>query len=255
MKIAVCVKHVPEGRAALDRSALRIDRSGPGTLNAYDAIAIEAALRTVDPDGEIVLISMGPAGAVDSLRKGLAMGAHRAVLVSDEAAEGSDLLATSTVLARVIAREQPDLALFGQQSPDGDGALLGAAVAEDLRWPVISQASSLTVSAGTAEVRRQIESGHELLRTPLPAVIAVSDTIGEARRPPLAGIVGARRKPLETVALGELGLEPTDAGGAGSRTEVLALAAPPARGAGLRIGADADGAQAIVDYLAEIGLI
>ncbi len=255
MKIVVCVKHVPEGRPAIDRSSLRLDRSGPGTLNRYDAIAVETALQTAGSDDEVVLVSMGPAAAVDSLRRALAMGAGRAALVSDEAAAGSDLVATSLVLARAIAREQAGLALFGQQSSDGDGALLGAAVAERLRWPLISQAGSLTVADGVAEVRRQTESGYEVIRAPLPAVIAVSDTIHEARRPPLAGIVGARRKPLETLTLVELELDPADAGSAGSRTEVLALAAPPQRGSGRKLDGEGDGAQAIVDHLVELGLI
>ena len=138
MKIAVCVKHVPEGPARIDPGSKRLDRSGEGMLNRFDANAIEEALRIKgDGDAEIVVVSMGPASAADTLRKALAMGADRAVLVSDDAAAGSDLLATSRVLAKALEREAADLVLFGQQASDGDGAVLWAAVAERLHLPVV----------------------------------------------------------------------------------------------------------------------
>jgi electron transfer flavoprotein beta subunit len=117
MKIAVCVKQIPEGQGRLDPATKRLDRSGEGALNPFDSNAIEEALRLKDStgEGEIVLVSMGPARAQDALRKGLAMGADRAVLVSDEAAAGADLVATSYVLAKALDRESADLILFGQQ--------------------------------------------------------------------------------------------------------------------------------------------
>src|SRR6478752_5670879 len=128
MKIAVCVKQVPEGDSRIDPGTKRLDRSGEGALNAFDANAVEEALRLKEQtgEGEVVLVSMGPAKAQDALRKALAMGADRAVLVSDEGAAGSDLVATSRVLAAVLARENPDLVLFGQQASDSDGAVLWA---------------------------------------------------------------------------------------------------------------------------------
>src|SRR3954453_19905183 len=137
MKIAVCVKQVPEGSRRIDPQTKRLDRSGEGALNAFDANAVEAALRVKESegDGEVVIVSLGPQGAMDSLRKALAMGADRALLVSDEAAAGSDLVATSYALARALEREGADLVLFGQQSSDSDGAVLWAAVADRLRRP------------------------------------------------------------------------------------------------------------------------
>src|SRR5213593_1720260 len=126
MKIAVCVKQVPEAQAKrIDRSTKRLDRSGEGALNAFDANAVEEALRVKEAsgDGEVVLVSLGPEKALDALRKGLAMGADRAVLVSDDAAAGSDLVATSLALAKALEREQADLILFGQQASDSDGAV------------------------------------------------------------------------------------------------------------------------------------
>src|SRR5262249_25747424 len=125
MKIAVCVKHVPTGTLRMRPDAGTLDRSGPGELNATDKNAIEEALRLKEGgDAEVVLAARAPAAATESLRTGLAMGADRAVLVDDDAVAGSDLVATSRVLAGVLERETPDLVLFGQQTSDGGGAVL-----------------------------------------------------------------------------------------------------------------------------------
>src|SRR6266516_4860719 len=134
MRIAVCVKHVPEGPSRIDPLTMRLDRSGEGALNHFDANAVEEALRLKgDSDTEVVAVSLGPQQALDSLRKALAMGADRAVLVSDDGAAGSDLVATSRLLAAALEREETDLVLFGQQASDADGAVLWAAVAARLR--------------------------------------------------------------------------------------------------------------------------
>jgi electron transfer flavoprotein beta subunit len=177
------------------------------------------------------------------------------VLVSDAAAVGSDLVATSKVLAKALERENADLVLFGQQASDADGAVLWAAVAERLRRPVISQAAELTLQDGTLRVKRQTEFGYDVIEAPLPAVVAVSDAINEPRYPSLKGIMGAKKKPSDVVSLSDLGLDAGDAGEAGSKTEVLALSEPPARGDARKIEGGADAAQAIVDYLAEKRLI
>src|SRR5215468_2131262 len=148
MKIAVCVKQVPEGTRRIDPETNRLDRSGEGALNPFDANAVEEALRLRDAtgEGEVVLVSMGPAKAQDALRKALAMGADRALLVSDDGAAGADLVATSAILAKALEREGADLILFGQQANDSDGAVLWAAVADRMRLPVASQASELDVA-------------------------------------------------------------------------------------------------------------
>ena len=161
MKIAVCVKEVPDTAGKrIDPGTLRLDRSGAATLNEYDLNAVEEALRLKgDGEGEVVLVSLGPEKALDALRKGLAMGADRAVLVSDDAAAGSDLVATSRLLAAALAKEEPDLVLFGQQASDADGAVLWAAVAERLGRPVVSQAMELSVDGSTVHVKRQTEHG------------------------------------------------------------------------------------------------
>ncbi|MGZ4411603.1 MAG: electron transfer flavoprotein subunit beta/FixA family protein [Gaiellaceae bacterium] len=252
MKIAVLVKEVPdEAVPRLDPETLRLDRSGAGRLNPFDLNAVEEALRIRESvgEGEVVLISMGPQRALESLRKALAMGADRAVLVSDEAAAGSDLVATSAVLAKAIAREQPDLVLVGQQSADGDGAVLGAAIAERLRRPLVSQVSELEVADGKARARRQTEFGYDRIEAPLPAVVAVSDAVNEPRYPSLKGIMAARQKPQETLSLADLGLDPARAGTDGSRSEVRSLAPPPPREEGVRISGDAEAAGKIVEFL------
>jgi electron transfer flavoprotein beta subunit len=252
MKIAVCVKQVPEGgHRRIDPSTRRLDRSGEGALNHFDANAVEEALRLKEAtgDGEVVLVSMGPEKAADALRKALAMGADRAVLVSDEAAAGSDLVATSRVLAAALEREQADLVLFGQQADDSDGAVLWAAVAERLRAPVVSQVAELTLGEGNVTGKRQTEFGYDLIEAPLPAVVAVSDAINEPRYPSLKGIMGAKKKPFDTVTVGELGVE------AESRTSVLDLSDPPSKGDARRIEDDGNAAQAIVEFLAEKRLI
>ena len=252
MKIAVCVKQVPEGNRRLDPETKRLDRSGEGALNPFDANAVEEALRLKDAggEGEVVLVSLGPAKAQDALRKALAMGADRAVLVSDDAAAGADLVATSTALAKALERENADLILFGQQANDSDGAVLWAAVADRLRLPVVSQASEVTHADGNLTVKRQTEFGYDVIETPTPAVIAVSDAINEPRYPSLKGIMGAKSKPQETVSLGDLGVD-----GLESRTEVYALNDPPARGDSRKLEDDGNAAQQIVDFLAEKRLV
>jgi electron transfer flavoprotein beta subunit len=198
---------------------------------------------------------MGPERALNSLRKALAMGADRAILVADEGAAGSDLVATSLTLAKALEREQPDLVLFGQQSSDSDGAVLWAAVAERLKRPVISQVAELTLEGGSLTGKRQTEFGYDIIRAPLPAVVAVADSINEPRYPSLKGIMGAKSKPQETISLADLGVEAGSAGEPGSHTEVLALSEPPPRGDTRKIEDDGSAAEQIVAFLAEKRLL
>ena len=253
MKIAVCVKAVPEQARRIDPETKRLDRSGEPTLNPFDTHAVEEALRLKGDDAgsEVVLVSLGPERALDALRKALAMGADRVVLVSDEAAAGSDLVATSLALAKALEREQADLVLFGQQANDSDGAVMWAAVAERLRRPLISQVAELTRSNGRVRGKRQTEFGYDVIEASLPAVIAVSDAINEPRYPSLKGIMGAKKKPQDTVSLGDLGIEADRAGEAGSRTEVYALGDPPPRGETHKIEDDGSAADKVVEFLLE----
>jgi electron transfer flavoprotein beta subunit len=259
VKLAVCVKEVPEAtaRTRIDPGTLRLDRSGAAALNPFDGHALEEALRIKERtgEGEVVALMMAPERAADSLRKALAIGADRAVHVADEALAGSDLVATARVLAKAVEREQPDIVLLGQQGSDSDGAVLWSALADLLRLPVVSQAASLELGEGTVRAKRQTEYGYDVIEAPLPAVIAVSDAINEPRYPSLKGIMGAKKKPFETVTAADLGLDTGEAGQSGSRTEVLALSDPPSRGESVRIEDDGGAAERIVAYLVERKLL
>jgi electron transfer flavoprotein beta subunit len=246
MKLAVCVKAVPDASAGrkLDPATNRLDRSGELAISDWDTYAVEEALKLKEAagEGEVVVVSMGPERAMDALRKALAMGADRAVLVTDASLEGADLLATSKALAGALEQENADLVLFGQQSADGGGACLWAAVAERLRRPVVSQVSELSVDGGSLTGKRQTEFGYDTIRAPLPAVIAVADSINTPRYPSLKGIMGAKKKPQETVAA---------PGDAASGTTVVALSPPPPRGESRKIEDDGNAAEQIVEFLAE----
>jgi electron transfer flavoprotein beta subunit len=255
MKIAVCAKYVPEATATrrIDPQTKRLDRSGEGTLNPFDVNAVEEALRVRDAtgEGEVVIVSFGPERALEAMRRALAMGADRVVLVADEGAAGSDLVATSRVLAAALEREGADLVLFGQQANDADGAVLWAAVADRLQQPLISQVAELTLEDGKARGKRQTEYGYDVIDAPLPALVAVSDAINEPRYPSLKGIMGAKKKPQETLSLADLGVAAEDAGEAGSRTTVEALNDPPARGDTVKIEDDGSAAEKVLAFLQE----
>jgi electron transfer flavoprotein beta subunit len=258
MKIAVCVKHVPDATAArrIDPSTKRLDRSGEGALNAFDVNAVEEALRIKEAgEGEVIVLTLGPARAAESLRKALAMGADRALHVVDDTAAGSDLVATSLALAKALEREGADLVLFGQQSSDSDGAVLWAAVADRLRRPLVSQVAELTVGDREVTGKRQTEFGYDVIEAPLPAVVAVSDAINEPRYPSLKGIMGAKRKPQDELSLADLGVDGERAGESGSRTEVLAIGQPPPHGETVKIEDDGSAAEKIVEFLAERRLL
>jgi electron transfer flavoprotein beta subunit len=258
MKIAVCVKQVPDATVPkrIDPATQRLDRSGEAALNATDLNAVEEGLRIKEAQGgEVVLVSLGPEKAVESLRKALAMGADRAVLVADEAAAGSDLLGTTRALAAALERESPDLVLFGQASSDGDGAVLWASVADRLRMPLISQVATLTLDGASVTGKRQTEHGYDLISAPLPAVVAVSDAINEPRYPSLKGIMGAKSKPQETLSLADVGVDAGTVGEVGAGTTVLELGPPPSRGSQVKFEDDGSAAQKVFDLVLERKLL
>jgi electron transfer flavoprotein beta subunit len=253
MRIAACVKAVPDqaGGRRLDPATRRLDRAGALAVSDFDLHPVEEALRLRDEagGGEVVVCSLGPPAAAEALRKTLAMGADRAVLVSDPVFAGADLLTTAHALAGALRREAAELILFGQQSADGDGACLWAAVADLLALPVVSQVAELVLEPGAVVGRRQTELGYERIRAPLPAVVAVSDAINEPRYPSLKGIMSAKSKPQGNLAA-------IDVGGAHpAKTTVLALAAPPERGERVRIDDAASAPEAIVEFLFERRLL
>ena len=263
MKIAVCVKEVPGANVPRrhDESSKRLVREGDQVLNSYDAHAIEAALQLREAGGDaadatITAVCMGPDSAARTLQKALALGADDAVLVTDAGLEGSDILATARALAAAIAKHGPfDLVLLGQQASDSDCWVLPGVVAELLEAPVATQASKVDVAGGSVTVERQTELGYEKLTMSLPAVVSVSDAINTPRYPALKAIMAAKKKPLERVGLGDLGLDASAVGTAGSGTSVLAFAPPPAKAGGVKVEDDGSGAAQIVTFLAGRNLV
>lgn len=257
MNVSVCVKHVPAGTLRLDPESLSLDRSGDTELNPRDRSAVEAALRLRDAGTAeaVVLLALGPDAAVGSIREGLAMGADRAVLCTDVRAGGSDLVATSRALAALIASQKATLTLFGQVAVDSDGAMLWSAAAQRLGRPSLSHASTLSVTDAVVEVRRQTERGHELVRTPLPCLVSVTDVF-EPRFPTFREMKAARDKPIEVVGLDALGVDPGSVGQLGSRTVVTRLWEPERSDRFATIIEDADGAaEELHAFLRERGFI
>ena len=238
MKIAVLVKEVPDAAVVkrIDPSTGRMDRSGERNLNPYDTHAIEAAMQireggAIEVD-EIVAVTMGPATAVRALHKAVSLGADRSVHLSDDALAGSDVAATGYALAKVLASESPDLVLLGQQSDDGECYTIGAVVADHLQMPSLTQVIKLDVQDGGVLCERQAEYGYDTVQVEFPAVIAVGDAINEPRYPSLKAIMGAKKKPLDTKTIGDVGIEAGQVGAAGSKVICGDFHAPPAKQGG-----------------------
>jgi electron transfer flavoprotein beta subunit len=238
VKICVLVKEVPDAAVEkrIDPQTGRMDRSGERNLNPYDTHAIEAAMQVkeggVVPVEEIVAVTMGPDTAVRALHKAVSLGADRSVHLSDPALSGSDVAATGYALAGVLERESPDLVLLGQQSDDGECYTIGAVVAEHLRMPSLTQVIKMDVAEGTLTCERQAEYGYDTVEVDLPAVISVGDAINEPRYPSLKAIMGAKKKPLETKAAGDVGIEDGRVGYDNARAHCADFKAPPEKSAG-----------------------
>ncbi len=238
MKICVLVKEVPDAAVEkrIDLSTGRMDRSGEKNLNPYDTHAIEAAMQLREGGelqvDEIVAITMGPESAARALQKAVSLGADRSLHVTDAALAGSDVAATGYALAKALERESPDLVLLGQQSDDGQCYTVGAVVAEHLKMPSVTQVIKLDVDDETLLLERQAEYGYDTVRVPLPAVISVGDAINEPRYPSLKAIMGAKKKPLETVAAADVGIDTALVGAEGSRVQCGDFHDPPEKAGG-----------------------
>jgi electron transfer flavoprotein beta subunit len=263
LKICVLVKEVPDAAVEkrIDPSTGRLDRSGEKNLNPYDTHAIEAAMQireggTVEVD-EIVAVTMGPESAQRALHKAVSLGADRSLHLSDDGLAGSDVAATGYALAKAVEKEQPDLVLLGQQSDDGECYTIGAVVADHLKMPSLTQVIKMDVEEGALRCERQAEYGYDTVQVRLPAVISVGDAINEPRYPSLKAIMGARKKPLEKVAAGDVGIDASLVGEGGSRVQCGDFHAPEAKPPG-KIIEDEDTnetVEQIVAWLAERKLI
>src|SRR5918996_3483217 len=228
-----------------------MDRSGEKNLNPYDTHAIEAAMQIKEGGNveveEIVAVTMGPETAVRALHKAVSLGADRSVHLTDPALSGSDVAATGYALAQVLKAESPDLVLLGQQSDDGECYTIGAVVADHLRMPSLTQVIKIDVEDGALRCERQAEYGYDTVLVELPAVISVGDAINEPRYPSLKAIMGAKKKPLETLAAADAGIAPGRVGYDNARARCAEFKAPAAKEPG-RIIEDED-TNATVDEI------
>lgn len=253
MKVVVCVKQIPDPNTPgqLDPGTHYLKRDGvEAVLDPGDEFGVEAGLQLVEKHGgDVTVVSMGPDRGLDAVRKALAMGAAKGVLVTDDQLRGSDALTTARVLAAVIAREGFDLVIAATESTDGYTGVVPQAIAELLDVPAVTFATSLEFDGSLLHVRRQTEAGHDLIEAPLPAVVSVTAGVNEPRYPSLKGIMGAKTKPMDRLSLVDLDLP--GAGAASAGETIVAVAAAPQRAAGQIVKDEGDAAKRIADFLAE----
>jgi len=199
--------------------------------------------------GEVTVLTMGPEDATDAIRKALAMGADKAVLISDEALAGSDAWVTAHVLAAAIKQLNPDLVIMGMQSDDAATGVVHHGVAEHAGLPALTHTMQLTIDGDTVTTRRRREDGYATLQATLPALVGVIDVINQPRYPSMKGIMAAKRKPVETLSIEDLGLDPSAVGLQGSKTRVVNVDEPAARQAGEVYEDKGDAAERIIEFL------
>src|SRR5690348_16636092 len=220
MNVVVCAKQIPDPAAPgeLDPNTKTLKREGKLILDDSDAYGVEMGLQLADKagGGEVTLVSMAPNNETSGLRTALAMGAAKAILVSDPALAGSDALGTAKVLAAAIKRAEPDLILTATESSDGYTGTIPVQIAELLGLPAVTFAKSVSVSGGTVSVERQTEEGYEAVEVPTPAVISVTAGVVEPRYPSFKGIMAAKGKPVEELKVSDLGLDASSVGAAGA---------------------------------------
>jgi electron transfer flavoprotein beta subunit len=258
MNIVVCVKYVPDATAdrRFNDSDNTVDRLGvDGLLSELDEYAVEQALQIVEAgDGEITVLTLGPQQADTAIRKALQMGAHKGVHVVDDAVHGSDALATSLVLARAVEKigesAPVDLVMCGMASTDGSMGVVPAMLAERLSLPQVTNVSELSLEGTTVRARRDGDTATQTIEAGTPLVVSVTDQSGEARYPSFKGIMAAKKKPVESWSLADLGVSPDDVGLSAAWTTVESFAARPARTAGTIVVDEGDGAAKLVEFLA-----
>jgi electron transfer flavoprotein beta subunit len=259
MKIAVCVKQVPDTWAEKKLSAddKTLDRDSVDVvLNELDEYAVEEALKIAEAhDGEVVAVSMGPERAEESVRKALQMGANSGIHIVDDALAGSDALATAQVLAGVLKDRGFDLVVFGSESTDARMSVVPVMVAAKLGVAPLTFANKVDIEGGTVKIQRQTDYGYDEVEGSLPAVVSVVEKINEPRFPSFKGIMAAKKKPIEAVSAADAGAASDAVGLGAARSTVVEFADRPPKSAGVKVEDAGDGGVKIADYLAEQKLI
>ena len=250
MNIVVSVKHIPDPNLPMEMSGDRVKREGvQGVLDPGDEFGVEAGLQIKEAQGgEVALVSMGPAPALDAIRRGLSMGADRGVLITDDALAGADALVTARVLATAIGRSEFDLVICGVESTDGYTGAMPAMLAEFLDVPMVTFVKKFEQTDGSLKVDRQTADGYHVVECSLPALVTVTAGVNEPRYASFKGIMAAKKKPVEQLSLGDLGL-PADATRIGQ--SIAQMTAAEERKAGEMIQDDGTAATRIVDFLTE----
>ena len=261
MKIYVCVKQIPDPNTVvskLDPNTKRLVRTGVSlVLDPGDESTISAAIKIRDTigDSEVTVVSMGPASAQEAMRRALAMGADRAILVTDPALAGSDALGTARVLAAVLKKEEVDLVFCSTESTDGYTGMVPGGIAEFLNLPQLTFAREITIDSHKVVIKRVTMTGYQTVECPLPAVVTIASGAYEAIYPTMKGIMGAKKKPFTQFTLADLGIEASQVGEAGARERVMAIGQAEARAAGQVIKDEGNSAQAIADFLQRYQLL
>jgi electron transfer flavoprotein beta subunit len=258
MNIAVCVKQIPDpsvpGELEADHT---LKREGKLILDESDSFGVEIGLQLAEAagGGSVTLVSMAPRSEVGGLRTGLAMGADKAILVSDDALAGAGALDTAKVLAAAIAKAEPDLVLAGTESTDGYTGTVPEQVAAVLGWPSVTMAKHIEVADGRLKVQRQTENGYDEVDCPLPAVVSVTAGVVEPRYPSFKGIMAAKSKPVDELKVADLGLDASRVGWAGAGQQIVAVDAAEERQAGEKVEDEGEAHLRIVEYLDNLKLI
>jgi electron transfer flavoprotein beta subunit len=255
MKIAVCVKQVPDTWAEKrlrDEDATLDRESADGVMNELDEYAVEEALKLTEAHGgEVVVVTMGPDRAAETVRKALSMGADAGIHVVDDGLRGSDAIATSAVLASVIGGRGFDLVIFGSESTDARMSVVPAMVAERLGWAQLTFAQRVEVSGAEVTIDRVTESGFATVTASTPAVVSVVEKINEPRYPSFKGIMAAKKKPVETLSIADAGVDAAAVGAAAAWSAVNDFAARPPKAAGVVVTDEGDGGVKVATFLSE----
>jgi electron transfer flavoprotein beta subunit len=254
LNIVVCVKHIPDPNVPPEMDGDRLKRAGvQGVLDPGDEFGVEAGLQLKEAhDGEVTLVSMGPAQAMEAIRRGLSMGADKGVLVTDDALAGADALATARVLAAAIGRAEFDLVIAGVESTDGYTGTMPGTLAELLGMPQVTFVKKFESAEGTLKVDRQTADGYHVVECPLPAVVTVTAGVNEPRYASFKGIMAAKKKPVDELSLSDLGLSADDVS---PKQSIAQMSKAEAREAGEVIEDDGTGAKRIADFLQQAKVI